>query len=147
MKKSILKKKRRYKTGDSLGDNEYLLRVEDDIGYLSKLNKDGSVSKNFIKWRNYGVWNSKTSKTEITKESELDIMIHRESFSSGWKFVSFRGGESQDWAVLKHPLGFEVEVYIHTFIDMIQDHTIINGVLQGQFKWSYSKLVCKRDVK
>lgn len=143
MKKSILNKKRKYKEGDILGENEYLLRVEDETGYLAKLNKDGSVPKNFLKWRVPYVRHG----SKIPELKDLDIMIHRESFGKGWKFVDFRGGESQDWARLLHPLGFEVEVYIHTFIDMIQDHTIINGVLQGQFKWSYSKLICKRDVK
>jgi hypothetical protein len=146
MQTAKLKKKKRYDMSSPLKEDEYLLRVENEIsyrtnikksiGFLSKLNKTGKINKNFTKWRN---WNNHEEGNR--SDNELDIMVHKETFAKGWKFISFRGGESQDWARLQHPLGFELEVYINTFIDMVQDITIINGELQGKFKWSYSKLI------
>lgn len=135
-----LNKLKKYDFKSPLKDDEYLLRVEDGTGFLSKLNKDGSIGKNFIKWNNYGSgWGD--DKKMPKSEKELDIMVHEETFSKGWKFVSFRGGESQDWGILKHPLGFKLEVYIEGLIKLIQSSTIIDGELQGNFKWSYSKLI------
>lgn len=137
MKTAKLNKKKKYDLKSPLKEDEYLLRIEEGTGFLTKLNKDGTVSKNFTKWRNrsYG-WSDDTKSPE-----ELDIMVHKETFSKGWKFVSFRGGESRDWAILEHPLGFQLEVYVSPFIDLIQKITIINGELQGKFKWTYSELI------
>lgn len=139
-------RKKKYKDGDVLAEDEYLLRTCNGTGYLCKLNKNGSLKKNFLKWCNSPKW-IPSAHHEYggfyvdQAQDELDIRIHKEEFASGWEFVSFRGGESQDWAILMHPEGFLLEVYIHTLIDMIGKITIKKGVLQGKFKWSYSKLI------
>lgn len=138
MNNSELSKKRRYDGVSPLGENDFLLRVSGDTGFLTKLNKDGSVPKALIAWRKG--WGDPVPSLE-----ELDIIIHRESFRQGWKLVSFRGGESQNWAILRHPIGFLVEVHVRNFIKLLQHTTIVNGELQGRFKWDYSQLISKED--
>lgn len=140
------KNKRKYKNGDILAENEYLLRRSGGVGFLSKLNKDGSVNKNFLKWKAGSTWvpdkfHRHGGSYKPPTQDNLNILIHVEDFASGWKFVGFRGGESQDWAILKHPEGFLLEVHIKTLVDMIGGITIKNGVLKGKYKWSYSKLI------
>jgi hypothetical protein len=33
-----------------LGEDEYLLKIDDDTGFMVKLNKDGSIPKSFTEW-------------------------------------------------------------------------------------------------
>lgn len=136
-----LKSKKKYDLTSKLAENEYLLRVNSfgDTGYLSKLNKDGSINKNFIKWDNFGY--SHGSFGPLHDVSELDIMVHEENFNEGWGFVDFRAGKSHSWVVLKHPLGFNLEIYLEEFNKLVPKITIINGNLQGKFKWEYGRLI------
>jgi len=129
----------KYTEGRILGDDEYLLRLEDvyavrdgmqsiKSAYLTKYTLKGEIPKNFLKWRN---WNKDT----------VDILIHTEKFSAGWKVFNARYGESQNWMVLKHPANFYVEIYMHDFLNILKTHTIVNGEIIGEFKWKNNYLI------
>lgn len=121
--------------GYVLEENEYLLKIRDyykDVatGFLTKYNKNGSIPVSFNKW---GDWN----------KVSLPIYIFTETYRSGWKFLGARFGESQNWAILLHPEGFTLEIYMTSFIDLCQHNTIINGEIQGEFYWHKNTLVRK----
>ena len=130
---------KKYTEGYELKENEYLLKirkgrecydmVEPDTGFMTKLNKDGSIPAAFKKW---GHWGDKP---------ELPTLVIEETFRSGWKLDDWRFGMSLNWASLIHPEGFTVEVYLSEFLDIVKENTIVNGEIKGKFKWEYSKLV------
>lgn len=115
-----------------LEDNEYLLKVRDhdNFGYMTKYNKNGSMPKAFESW----------SRSYQTGE-DLPIQIHVEEFKKGWKFISYRTGESQSWATVQHPDGFKLEVYLSNMMDVVKYATIVKGEIIGKFKWEGKKLV------
>jgi len=110
-----------------LKEDEYLLKINHDFGFLTKLNKDDSIPKAFTGWGN----------------STDDVYIFTESFNSGWKIKSYRTGKSQNWVVLTHPAGFNLEIYMKSFFSLIKNNDIINGELIGEFKWSEKTLIKK----
>lgn len=122
-----------------LNDDEYLLKIKEPnefdktktpTGFLTKLTQKKKVPKSFLEWGTY-----------YSKTRELDTFIVKEEFKSGWEFKTFRWGKSQSWAVLKHPNGFLVEIYSQKFEELIINNKIVNGVIEGEFKWEYSKLI------
>ncbi len=119
-------------------EDEYIYKVDESrqVAFFSKLNKNGSIPVKFGEWGNRRYYGQNTS-----NEPQLPIYIITEEFREGWKLVDWRFGESQNWAILMHPYGFKLEVHIKSLTDIINNTTIINGVLQGKFKWSYSKLI------
>ena len=118
--------------GDPLKEDEYLLKVDDTTGFITKLNKNGTIPVAFKDWRNY-----------YNHKANLDTYLHKENFSPNWHIVSCRFGESQNWAIMMHPIGFTLEIYINNFMELIKHTTIINGELQGEFKWENKKLLKK----
>ena len=127
---------------ETLKDNEYLLKIrpkdgcwnKHDTGFLAKYNKNGSMPKSFLDWgRTYG--------KAISPLPE--ITLHYETFRPGWIIVSWRFGESQNWATMLHPDGFTVEIYLQNLLELINTNTIKKGVLQGNFKWEDKKLIKK----
>ena len=42
--------------------------------------------------------------------------------------------------VLLHPDNYTVEIYMNSLIDLISTNTIINGEIQGEFKWKEKNL-------
>ncbi len=122
-----------------LGKDQYLLKVatiphesrEDykKIGFLTKLNKDGSIPVAFQEWRSRGL---------VTEPK-----VVTEEFAYGWKLLGYRRGASVDWAVLIHPRGFTVEVKLAGFIELIKTVETDCGVLIGAFKWSKDGLIEK----
>jgi len=113
------------------GDN-YLLKIRqsDNTGFLSQLTQKGQIPKRFTDWpTNYG------------PKIDSPIYFHTEIFQPNWKIKSFRFGESQNWATLIHPLGFSLEIYMTNLLEIIKTTTIINGQLQGSFKWQNNKLI------
>ena len=125
-----------------LNDDEYLLKLREanewskvkttPTGFLTKLTQKKKVPKTFLEWGTF-----------YGQPRELDTFIVKEDFKSGWEFKSFRWGQSQSWAVLKHPDGFLVEIYSKNFEELIINNKIINGVINGEFKWEYSCLIKK----
>jgi len=125
--------------GGPLAENEFLLKVftfkraridnEDFLrsGFLTKLTQKGDVPVKFKEWKKYF--------------DPIPITIHTEIPRSGWKIIGFRGGESQNWAVVLHPLGFTVEIYMKHLIDLLQEVTAIDGFIQAELTWEYAKLI------
>lgn len=126
-----------------LKENEYLLKIRPkddyqhkfDTGFLAKYNKNGSMQISFANW---GVY-----KYSAIKEEPLPITLHIEDFKSGWEIVSWRFGMSQNWATMKHPNGFTVEIYLSDLLEICKENVISYGVLEGEFKWKAHKLIKK----
>jgi hypothetical protein len=132
---------RKYREGEHLAENEYLLKIRKsgqiDTGYMSKLNQDGSIPKNFSAW---GVPDEEPS-------------VFTEEYRSGWKGIRY--GKSQNWAILMHPMGFTVEIYASqphswqnsregmSFEDILKNCVIELGILQGKFMWKKNTLLLK----
>ena len=127
-------------TIQDLEENEFLLKVyehrnpnypdyDHDLGFMTKLNKDGSIPKAFNNWKpNY---------REPVKESYL----MKEFFRDGWRVDKYRTGKSQDWIKVKHPLGFIVEIYMSNFFEIMECTVIDNMELIGKFRWENKKLI------
>lgn len=109
-----------------LSPDEYLLKIHNNTGFLTKYNKNGTIPESFKTWH---------------KDSE--IKIHTEEFKKGWKFISYRIGVSQYWATLQHPNGFSVEIYLEDLMNIVDKYTIVKGEIIGEFKWSNKKLTSK----
>lgn len=97
-------------------------------GFMTKLNQDGSIPVKFLQWGS-GTDNPYT--------------IVKEVFASGWRLAGFRTGESRDWAVLLHPNGYTVEIYLKNMMAIVESSIITNGVIEGEFKWEYGNLIKK----
>lgn len=135
--------RREYTPGYVLKDNEFLLKIRLNTGYrgqpesvstgyITKFNKDGSMPVDFKNW-DANRWSP--------EKPEIPIYIHEEEFKNGWKLHSWRFGKSQNWARLIHPDGFTLEIYLNQFLEIIANDTLVNGELQGRYKWSDHKLI------
>lgn len=120
---------RNYIKGYQLQENEFLLKKRGSNGYMTKLTQKGQFPKAFDEWgaRYYG------------EKSTLPVYVVEEVFREGWKINGWRFGQSRNWAELMHPLGYTVEVHMEGFLELLKEITVINGQLQGSFKWSDSK--------
>jgi hypothetical protein len=76
----------------------------------------------------------------------LPTYVFEETFRSGWRILSWRFGQSQNWATMRHPEGFTVEIYLQQLLELIKMNTVDAGVLIGEFKWSDHKLIQKAKV-
>ena len=101
-------------------------------GFLSKLTKKGELPKSFTDWGGdrYGA----TGK-------DLPIYVFQESYRTGWKLISWRFGKSQNWARMRHPEGFVVEIYLSNFLDVVKETSMDQGMILGEYKWEDNKLV------
>lgn len=124
-----------YTEGCKLRDADYLLKVYENasmnrtIGFMTKYNKDGSIPKAFKDWKNIS-----------------DIYIISEVFNTRWKYLGYRIGKSQQWAIMQHPFGFELEIYLSNLNNLIQTSVIYNGVLDGAFKW-HDKILIRDEPR
>lgn len=142
---------REYTPGETLGENEFLLKLRDDsyrqwnsntqkyeehvhfkTGFLTKLTKKGEVPKAFESW---GAIRYNGPKP--------DTYVWQETYRSGWKLKSWRIGKSQEWAKVQHPEGFQVEIYLSNFLEIVQNETIDQGVIVGEYRWEDNKLIKK----
>lgn len=128
-----------YDRGSELSEDEYLLKIQisnpsgrlshvtgrPNAGFLSKLNKDGSIPKPFEKWG----------------RSNTEIHVFKETFRAGWRLHSFRVGKSQNWAVVISPEGFTLEIYLQELKYLLKEISTVNGLMLGKFKWTYGKLL------
>ncbi len=110
-----------------LGENEYLLKIYKgnhhrgipfNTGYMTKLTQKGEMPKPFKEWY------------------DVPVYVVEETFQSGWILVSHRFGESQNWAVLLHPLEFTIEIHLTNFLELCQEITVTGGILLGRFKFN-----------
>lgn len=129
-----------FKEGDVLAEDEYLLKLRPEnnnifTGYLTKLNQNGSIPKAFTEWgySKYGVDANKILPTKVVKEE----------YRVGWYLIGWRFGQSQNWAVMQHPNGYLIEIYMNNLLDIIKENTLVNGQLFGRFKWHNHSL--KKD--
>ena len=135
---------RLYEPGYKLQENEFLLKVrpasqrypdEPQTGFLTKLTQKCELPKSFIDWG---------KAYDYEKKEYLpmpEIQIHTEEFRCGWKLESWRFGQSQNWASVITPEGWTVEIYLSHFLDVVQENTIVNGEIIGEFRWEGNKLV------
>lgn len=132
-----------------LGERDFLKKVRNEdsktpTGFLSKLNKDGSIPVAFADWPKY-----------LYGQEKPEISVHTETLRSGWKISGFRFGESQNWAILVHPNGFKLEIHAdsrwsdrnqdinergYTLTDIIKNFDIYKGYIAGEFRWEGSRL-------
>lgn len=125
---------RPYTEGEELAENEFLIKVNSKgLGFLSKPKKSDNLPPlNFTKWH-----------------KELETNVIKEDYRFGWEIVGFRPGMSQQWAKVRHPYGFVLEIHLINFLSHIiskpfqsydlkdNDNTvnITDSILQGEFKW------------
>lgn len=127
----------KWKLGDTLQEDEYVLKISGRKGFLAKLKKDGSLLKTFNDW----------GKTYSSNNVNLCVYIFKETFRKGWKIESHRAGESQDWIELTTPEGFSIEIYMKNFFDtVLLNDTIIKGTLQQEYKWSKKTLILNENT-
>ncbi len=141
-----------------LAEDQWLLKLREDhdydysvtprniinsykTGFLTKFTKKGQLPVKFKEWGNSQITNPVTNKWE-TVENEL-IYVWNESFRSGWALKQWRIGMSQEWAVVQHPEGFLLEIYLDDFLNLVLNETIEQGVIVGEFKWENSRLIKK----
>ena len=103
--------------------NEYLLKVDYGTGFATKLTLKGELPIAFINW------------------ADVPIYVLKEEPKYGWTIAGYRSGKSQDWGKIKHPLGFNLEVYLGNLFEIIKNFQIYNGKIEGLFAWEYSKLL------
>lgn len=143
---TILKSMIEYKEGYELKEDEYLLKIVRNVwndgsgkGFMTKFNKDGTVPVSFKNWpvrRYFG---------NSPADWDHPVYIHKEEFAEGWRIMSWRFGQSQNWASLVHPKGFTVEIYLTQLLEIVKSHTVIKGEIQGEFMWQDHKLISKND--
>jgi hypothetical protein len=117
-----------------LQEDEYLLKIHDGVGFMTKLTQKGQYPKAFENWKNYIYFNKKN-------EIVLPVFVIKEEFREGWKIEDYRPGKSQGWAVMVHPDGFEIEIYLTNFFHILLSSKLENGTLIGEFKWKDHKLI------
>lgn len=128
MNKDFMKNLPEY-TGGTLAEDEFLLKVRGDTGFMTKLNQDGSIPVAFKKW------------------TDDPAVIFKEIPREGWKIVSVRAGKSQTWGRVVHPEGFILEIYAYstytrnrkdvgyTMMDLINNFTVMKGEIIGKLSW------------
>lgn len=101
-----------------LMENQYLLKVDCQIGFMVKLNKDGSIPKAFKDWGRYG---------SVNRAEEVYLIT--EEFRSGCAFKDLRTGMSTAWLQIKHPLGFILEINGKAFSKICSNISMDNGII------------------
>jgi hypothetical protein len=138
-------------TYGELLEDQWLLKLRDDVqygwdgkkhfaektyktGFLTKLTKKGELPKAFEAWGGpqYGV-----------SGHDLPIYVFQETYRSGWSLVSWRFGKSQNWARMRHPEGFHLEIYLDDLLNVIKNDSLDQGVIVGEYKWCDNKLIKK----
>lgn len=129
---------------DTYGDlleGEWLLKLREGnpkTGFLSKLTQKGELPVKFKDWGKS--WDPLTGNYT---SGNIPIYVWQETYRSGWKLKSWRIGKSQEWAVVQHPEGFLLEIYLDDFLRIVLNETIDQGVIIGEFKWDSNKLYKK----
>ena len=109
-----------------LKEDEMLLKVrKDNFGFLTGLNKDGSVPKAFESWKNGWYHNATEIETQIIKEYPRE----------GWEIIDWRGGTSQTWVIVKHPVGFFLEIRMDNFMNDVLPFVAEGKKITGKWKW------------
>lgn len=136
-------------TYGELKEDEWLLKLREDqhsewengrwvrkgvtkVGFLTKLTQKGDIPKAFASWggTRYG-----------EDGKDVPVYVFKETRRSGWKIIAWRFGKSQNWAVVRHPEGFTLEIYLTNFLEIMKEDTVDKGYLTGKYIWSHHKLI------
>lgn len=125
--------------GQDLGPDEFLLKIRpsSNTGFLTKLTQKGKIPLAFENWGH------NKYPTHGLNDKPLQIYVFKEEFNKGWKIHQWRFGQSQNWATMIHPKGFTLEIYLTDLLNIIVNNTVIDGVIQGEFKWENNTLIKK----
>ena len=131
---------KKYNPEKGLGKDEMLLKVhttnyhrdnEDEyhLGFLTGMNQDGTMPVKFNQWRGpyYG-------------RDELETYVIEEYPRDGWEIISWRLGKSQTWVIVKHPLGFHLEIRMNNFMEDVLRYMEL-GKLTGFWKYTKNEIV------
>jgi len=102
-----------------LGEDEFMLKIHGDLGFMAKKTKNNSVPTSFSGWR--GSWRN-TGK-------QIENYVITEKFRTGWRFVGLRHEQSTAWVILRHPFGFTIENNPSAFQDIVEELTMVNGLI------------------
>lgn len=126
-------------SGISLGEDDFMLKVHGDIGFMTKFTKAGKLPAGFESWR--GSWR--------TQGLAIENYVITEKFRPNWKFVGLRHGQSTAWVILQHPYGFTIEINPSAFEDIVGSLTMVNGVIVTpcyfQAKSKNAELLVRKD--
>lgn len=114
---------------EKLEKNQFMLKCVDGVGFMSKHTQKGELPKSFSDW------NDEECRHKDKNYSKPIIYLMEEFPREGWKISNWRFGMSQNWAVLRHPLGFTIEVYLKNLLELLRTITVVNCELQGKFYW------------
>jgi len=119
-----------------LDTHEYMLQVSGKMGFMAKLNKNGSIPFSFDGWHR--------GSSKITY-----YYIIEEKYRRDWKLKDLRHGTSTSWVRLEHPYGFELEINAVAFKEIASKITIVNGRFVTpcyfQAKMRNAKLLVEKD--
>jgi hypothetical protein len=125
-------------------EDQWLLKLREGspkTGFLSKLTQKGELPVKFKDWGVYRSWDPATG--YYASGENLPVYVWEETYRSGWKLKKWRIGKSQEWAVMQHPEGFILEIYLTNFLDIVLNETVDQGMIVGEFKWKDNKLYKK----
>ena len=125
-------------------EDQWLLKLREGnpkTGFLSKLTQKGELPVKFREWGSTQRYNSDTKKWDVFNTTT--VYVWQESYRSGWTLKNWRIGKSQEWAVMQHPEGFLLEIYLSNFLEVSKRDTVDFGVLRGEYKWEDNKLIRK----
>ncbi len=125
-------------------EDQWLLKIREGnpkTGFLSKLTKKGEIPVKFNEWASTQTYNTETRKWDVSYNTT--VYVWQESYRSGWTLKNWRIGKSQEWAVMQHPEGFLLEIYLSNFLEVSLKDTADFGVLRGEYKWEDNKLTRK----
>jgi hypothetical protein len=125
-------------------EDQWLLKIREGnpkTGFLSKLTKKGEIPVKFNEWASTQTYNTETRKWDVSYNTT--VYVWQESYRSGWTLKNWRIGKSQEWAVMQHPEGFLLEIYLSNFLEVSLKDTVDFGVLRGEYKWEDNKLIRK----
>lgn len=114
-----------------LGIDEYVFKISGGVGFLTKLTLKGELPKNFVSWKTHNIFDKRDG-----------IFLHTETFREGWKIIGSRIGKSQQWARVKMPEGFIIEIYLDDFLQKLASgyFNVKNGEIIGELKWKDNTL-------
>ena len=125
-------------------EDQWLLKLREGspkTGFLSKLTQKGALPVKFEDWNSTQSYNQETRKWDVAKNTT--VYVWQETYRSGWALKRWRIGKSQEWAVMQHPEGFLLEIYLSNFLEVSLKDTVDFGVLRGEYKWEDNKLIRK----
>lgn len=127
-----------------LAEDELLLKVRPDgIGFLTKLTQKNKLPVAFEQW---DARHLRRDGNDFGFVPHPPIYLVKETFRSGWKVCSWRFGQSQNWAKVQHPDGYQVEIYLSQLLDVMLETTVVEGELVGEYKWEDHELVSNTMV-